>query len=408
MEAFVPSSVFTGVRFYPNTRCKSQPNRPAKMFCMTTNKRASTPDSEEPKSSTSPSKFAGLAAGPGQVPRPARPSIRRKKSEKGDEDDVDENDPSDQTSKAAAEDTTPRVTRALGSTKPREPVSYKKKSAAEFVAEGVEDEVEDNVFAENDIRFGVDDILDPFKADEEKEGELKRKTEEESERVRIGKSFDVTGDGGVIKVLKTPGDGKILTKGANVVVEYTGKFEDGTVFDSSRKREGGFEFQLGTGKVIKGWEAGVATMRKGEIAEFTVAPNYAYGRRGMPPVIPSNAALTFEIEVKDFTGGEDENIKKVAEYYPDIARTPEEISRQYDTRMETQAERRKKMSLLDRFYIISPFASQTGERPPWWINPNITSVIILAFTALGFYLVFISGAIHIGYVDQPVDVNIFK
>lgn len=319
-----------------------------------------------------------------------------------------ENGSSDQTSEAAVGDDTPRVTRALGSKKFREPPTFKKKSAKEFVAEGVEDEVEDNMFAEADIRFGIDDILDPFQVDEEKKGELKKRKEEESERARIGKSFDVTGDGGVTKVLKTPGEGKSLTKGATVVVEYTGKLEDGTVFDSSKKREGGFEFELGTGKVIKGWEAGVATMRKGEVAEFTIAPNYAYGRRGMPPVIPGNAALTFEIEVKDFTGGEDEDIKRVAEYNPDIARTPEEIARQYDTRMETQAERRKSMSLLDRFYIISPFASQTGERPPWWINPNITSVIILAFSALGFYLVVKSGAIHIGYVDQPVDVNIFK
>lgn len=66
------------------------------------------------------------------------------------------------------------------------------------------------------------------------------------------------------------------------------------------------------------------------------------------------------------------------------------------------------MTLFERFYIISPFASQTGAKPPWWINPNITFFLIAALVGVGFYLVLLSGAIHIGYVEQPVDVNIFK
>lgn len=408
IEAFIPSSAFTGVPFSPDLRNNTQSSRRRMhAFCMAKNKRSSTPGSDNPTSPSSNSKFAGLAAGPGQPSGTAPSSIRRKKPEE-DKKDVNKIDKSAQTSEASAESATPRVTRALGSKKLRQSPIYKKKSAAEFLAEGVEDDNDDNAFAEADIRFGIDDDLDPFKLDEEKEEELKRKAEEEGDLARVGKGSDVTGDGGVTKVLKAVGQGKILTKGAKVVVEYTGKLEDGTIFDSTKNREGGFEFELGTGKVIKGWEAGVATMRKGEIAEFNITPNYAYGRRGMPPVIPGNSSLTFEIEVKNFIGGEDEDIKKVSDYNPDIARTPEEIARQYDARLETQAERRKSMSLLDRFYIISPFASQTGERPPWWVNPNITSVLVLLFTAIGFYFVLKSGAIHIGYVDQPVDVNIFK
>lgn len=343
-----------------------------------------------------------MAAGPGTPTRAPRAPLGRKKSEQADAE-APADSPVDKDALEA-----PRATRALGTKKPRAPPTLQKKSAADFIAEGVEDDVEVDGFVAEDIRFGIDDLTDPFRLDEEAETELRRESESESERANIGKNVDVTGDGGVTKTLIKPGAGEVVYQGADVTVEYTGTLADGTKFDSSRSREGSFSFELGAGRVIKGWEAGVATMRRGEVAEFEISPQYAYGRRGMPPVIPGNATLTFEIELLDFKGGEKEDIKKVAEFNPEVARTPEAIAKDYGTRLETQAERRKGMSLLDRFYIISPFASQTGERPPWWINPNITFVIILAFCGLGFYLVVLSGAIHIGYVDQPVDVNIFK
>ncbi|PXF44762.1 FK506-binding protein 1A [Gracilariopsis chorda] len=140
-------------------------------------------------------------------------------------------------------------------------------------------------------------------------------------------------------------------------------------------------------------------MRKGEKAQFTIAPNYAYGRRGMPPVIPNSATLTFEIELESFSGGEGEVIKKVSDFNVDMARTPEDIAREYEEKLVTQKERKKKRSLSDRFYIISPYASQTGEKPPWGINPNITFFIVAAFVGIGFHFGRVSAAIHVGYVD---------
>lgn len=343
-----------------------------------------------------------MAAGPGAPSKGKRATLGKTKSKQAASNTSSDDESSGNTAQS------PRATRALGTKKPRAPSTVQKKTAADFIAEGVEDDADTGAFVAEDIRFGIDDVTDPFKVDEDAETELRRETESESERASIGKSVDVTGDGGVTKKLVKPGSGDVVYKGADVTVEYTGTLADGTQFDSSRSREGSFTFELGSGRVIKGWEAGVATMRRGEVATFEISPQYAYGRRGMPPVIPGSATLTFEIELVDFKGGDNEEIKKVSDFNPEVARTPEEIAREYDERLETQAERRKSMSLLDRFYIISPFASQTGERPPWWINPNITSIIILAFCGLGFYLVFLSGAIHIGYVDQPVDVNIFK
>ena len=183
--------------------------------------------------------------------------------------------------------------------------------------------------------------------------------------------------------------------------------DEGKMFDDSSKR-GGFDFVLGEGKVIKGWEAGVATMRMGEKSELLISSRYGYGRRGMPPVIPGGEWLRFVIELESFEGGQEDEIKKVRDFNPDIARTPTEIDEDYKGRREINAERKKNKSLLERFYFISPFMSQTGERPPWWINPNITFSAIAVGIILGVWLVIKAGAVHVGYVDQPVDVNIFK
>ncbi|CBY32936.1 unnamed protein product [Oikopleura dioica] len=90
------------------------------------------------------------------------------------------------------------------------------------------------------------------------------------------------------------------TIGKQVAVHYTGTLEDGSVFDSSRDRGQPFVFALGVGQVIKGWDEGVAQMAKGQRANLICTPDYAYGPRGYPPVIPANATLTFDVELLDF------------------------------------------------------------------------------------------------------------
>ena len=108
-------------------------------------------------------------------------------------------------------------------------------------------------------------------------------------------------DGGILKTILTEGHGyEHPCAGNEVTVHYTGRLTDGTVFDSSVSRGEKFKFTLGQGSVIKGWDVGVATMRRAEKAVFTLKPEYAYGATGSPPAIPPDATLIFEIELFDW------------------------------------------------------------------------------------------------------------
>ena len=93
------------------------------------------------------------------------------------------------------------------------------------------------------------------------------------------------------------GDGPEATPGQRVVVHYTGWRQDGFKFDSSRDRKNPFEFQLGAGQVIKGWDEGVAGMKVGEKRLLQIPAHLAYGERGAGENIPPNSPLTFEVEL---------------------------------------------------------------------------------------------------------------
>ncbi|CAD7955157.1 unnamed protein product [Amoebophrya sp. A120] len=113
--------------------------------------------------------------------------------------------------------------------------------------------------------------------------------------------IDLSGDGQLKKKILKEGTGAMPQQQEKVWAHYTGKLLDGTVFDSSipkPHRKNGFDFRIGAGSVISGWDVGVASMKVGEKAELLCAPGYAYGAQGTPGgPIPPNATLVFEIEL---------------------------------------------------------------------------------------------------------------
>lgn len=93
------------------------------------------------------------------------------------------------------------------------------------------------------------------------------------------------------------GTGAEATAGQNVQVHYTGWLTNGTKFDSSVDRGQPFVFPLGGGRVIQGWDQGVAGMKVGGKRKLTIPPELGYGARGAGGVIPPNATLVFEVEL---------------------------------------------------------------------------------------------------------------
>lgn len=127
--------------------------------------------------------------------------------------------------------------------------------------------------------------------------------ENESNVESINEPIDISPqkDGKIIKEIIKEGKGwESPSNGDKVQVHYCGQLMDGTVFDSSRDRNEQFSFTVGAKQVIEGWDLAIKTMKRSEVAKFTISPEFAYGERGAPPKIEPNATLVFEIELFDW------------------------------------------------------------------------------------------------------------
>ena len=109
-----------------------------------------------------------------------------------------------------------------------------------------------------------------------------------------------TTESGLMYIVVQAGEGPKPQAGTRIRAHYTGKFLSGRVFDSSVQRGEPFEFEVGMGRVIKGWDEALQDMRKGEKRILVIPGHLGYGDRGYPPVIPPNATLVFDVELVDF------------------------------------------------------------------------------------------------------------
>jgi peptidylprolyl isomerase len=108
---------------------------------------------------------------------------------------------------------------------------------------------------------------------------------------------EVTTPSGLRYIDEVVGGGDSPVRGATVRVHYTGRLTDGKKFDSSRDRGQPFEFVIGVGQVIKGWDEGVMSMKVGGRRQLIIPPDLGYGARGAGGVIPPDAELIFDVEL---------------------------------------------------------------------------------------------------------------
>jgi len=212
---------------------------------------------------------------------------------------------------------------------------------------------------------------------------------------------DLLGDGGVLKTRKAESDGEPLTDGSVVVVRYRGLVAGApgapgaaqpVVFTASE----GEVFTVGDGTMIPGWDTALRSMKVGEAAAFTVAPQYGYGAGGVAPVIPPNTSLDFQVEVLSLKG----NIltdATFADSAPLTPRTPSAIKAEFERRQAEKVEAKEGLEgvleWVKSIYIFGFFDAPKGGQLPWYLRPIITFPVMFAIVGAAFAVVITAGGV---------------
>ena len=163
---------------------------------------------------------------------------------------------------------------------------------------------DDTIISMEILRVGADaEQFNAIEAFRTFEGSREQRLAEENaaanaELDKLAAGFEKTESGLRYQIIQK-GDGVKAEKGKTVSVHYKGQLPDGTVFDSSYKRNQPIDFPLGRGQVIQGWDEGVQLLKVGDKARFVIPSDLGYGARGAGGVIPPNATLIFDVELMD-------------------------------------------------------------------------------------------------------------
>ena len=227
--------------------------------------------------------------------------------------------------------------------------------------------------------------------------------------------IELTQDGGVKKEVIEKGTGKKVEDGDILAIQYEAKLKNLEKVIARGEQE---KFVLKDGSLIKGWDIGLSSMRVGEKARVSVSSNYAYGDQGIIPVIPPGSDIEINVKILAWLGNQlrpESLFSKDLDIDPFVSSTPEQIQADYD---EMQAAKNDKYEgniadiYLRRIKNISFgfggsnfFASQSGDKAPWWLNPNITFPTMISICLAAFVTVIsFSGIKEKG--ERPVDLDV--
>ncbi|HUH27472.1 FKBP-type peptidyl-prolyl cis-trans isomerase, partial [Gelidibacter sp.] len=143
--------------------------------------------------------------------------------------------------------------------------------------------------------FNAIEAFRTFEGSREKRIAEERKAKA-AELDKLAAGFEQTESGLRYKIINK-GSGKAAEKGKMVSVHYKGQLADGTVFDSSYKRNQPLDFQVGVGQVISGWDEGICLLQVGDKARLVIPSDLGYGAQGAGGVIPPHAILVFDVEL---------------------------------------------------------------------------------------------------------------
>lgn len=216
-------------------------------------------------------------------------------------------------------------------------------------------------------------------------------------------AISLTSDDGVRKVTIIEGKGKTIEAGDILAVEYTCSVKGSETPFATNPQE---KIIAIDGSMIKAWDLGLATMSVGEKATFTSSAAYAYGEKGIGGIIPPNSDIVLDMKVLAWLGNQlrpESLFQKDLDIDPFIASTPETIRAEYEEMQAAKSDKydgnilqiywRRLRNISFGFGGSGFFTSQSGEKAPWYLNPNLTFPAMIALTIVTFGTVFLTGSV---------------